>query len=259
MQSLTGRARSVLRLSQLVRERARFVARQAAGRRSVASYHLPSGPVAFHLRHRTDDVATLDQVVGQRHYVLPPQARQALDALDRPPEIVDLGANIGLFGVEMLNRFPRARVVAFEPDPGNAGILRRSVEANPDRRWELHEACAGVAPGEVRFAAGAFANSRIAEDGDGIVVPVEDVFPLLERADLVKIDIEGAEWPIVTDERFRRLTAGAIALEFHPYGCPEPDPEALAERVLREAGYEVSPAHLESLPGHGMVWAWKPA
>jgi FkbM family methyltransferase len=254
------RARSVVRLSGLVRERPRFIARQAARRPTVGRYRLAGSPVAFHLRHATDDVATLDQVVGRRHYQLPAPVRYALRGAGRPLEIVDLGANIGLFGAEALTRWPDAHVVAFEPDPANAAVLRRTIAANAGRRWELVAACAGVEDGEVAFAAGQFANSRIADDGatdtETVRVPVRDVFPWLERADFVKIDIEGAEWPLLADPRFGSLPARAIALEFHHYGCPG-DPQALAAQALRDAGFEVGEGHLDATPGCGMVWGWK--
>jgi FkbM family methyltransferase len=258
MPALLDRARSLLDVARLVDERAAFAARQAARRRMVARYHLSGSPVAFHLRHVTDDVATLDQVIGQRHYELPPEAEQALDALGRPLEVVDLGANIGLFGAEVLGRWPDAHVVAFEPDPDNAAVLARTIAANPGLRWELEAACAGVEDGEITFAAGRFANSRISDDGTGVRVPVRDTYRWLERADLVKVDIEGAEWPLVDDPRFAALPARVLAFEFHPTGLADDvDPHALAVEKLTAAGYTVSEAHLESLPRHGMVWAWK--
>jgi FkbM family methyltransferase len=258
--SVLDPVRSVMRNAALVQERAAFAARAARRREEIARYHLTGGAVAFHLRHATPDVNTLEQVVGQGHYDLPAPVAAALDGLGRPPEIVDLGANIGLFGVVMLDRFPGSRVVAYEPDPANAAILRRSVQANGARhRWELREACAGVAEGSVRFQAGDFANSRIAEsDGDGIEVPVLDAYADLERADFVKIDIEGAEWPLVADGRFAVLPATVVAFEYHPYGAPG-DPEEAATAALQAAGFEVGEGHLDSLPGHGMVWGWKTA
>ena len=37
-----------------------------------------------------------------------------------------------------------------------------------------------------------------------IKVPMHDVMAEIAAADLVKIDIEGGEWEILSDERFRR-------------------------------------------------------
>jgi hypothetical protein len=90
-------------------------------------------------------------------------------------------------------------------------------------------------------------------------VPALDVFPFLEDVDLLKIDIEGAEWPILADPRFGAGVAKTLALEYHPYGSPEPDARALALRLLREAGYETKVSDFRLPPGHGMLWAWRPA
>jgi FkbM family methyltransferase len=262
MASPLARARSVWALARLLdrRERVPFFARQAAGRRVVARYRRAGGRVAFHLRHATEDLQTLDQVLGESHYALPAPAVAALRALGRPPEVVDLGANIGLFGVEVLDAWPGAHVVAFEPDPANAAVLARSIAANPGLRWELVEAAAGVADGEATFAAGRFANSRIAGAGErGVTVPVRDAFAWLAGADYVKIDIEGAEWPLLADPRFAALPARVVALEYHAHGAPDGDPETQAERALRRAGFTTERGDLAAPEGHGMWWGWKAA
>ena len=251
---------SSVRLSRLVRERPRFLLAQARSRQAIGGYRLAGSDVVVHLRHHTPDVNTFEQVLAAGHYVLPAPVEQALRDLGRPPEIVDLGANIGLFGADMLRRFPDAHVVAFEPEPSNAEVHRRSVEANPARRWELVEAAAGTSEGTVRFATGLFSNSSIVGDdaeSASVEVPLRDALPSMERADLVKIDIEGAEWGLIADERFRRLRAIGVVLEFHRNACPEPDPRALATRTLREAGYDTADADLDAEPGHGAVWGWK--
>ena len=77
----------------------------------------------------------------------------------------------------------------------SAAVHRRAIEANGlGDRWRLVEAFAGAAAGTTSFAAGQHAVSRA---GEGIEVPVVDVLPELTAADLVKIDVEGAEWPIL--------------------------------------------------------------
>lgn len=43
--------------------------------------------------------------------------------------IVDLGANIGLFAISACKRFPNARIISFEPHPGNYRFLVYNVAA----------------------------------------------------------------------------------------------------------------------------------
>ncbi len=85
---------------------------------------------------------------------------------------------------------------------------------------------------------------------------VVDVFPLLRglTIDLLKIDIEGAEWAILADPRFAAIEVPVVMLEYHPHGAPTGDPKDDAQRALRSAGYETLPMHGEP-DGTGIVWA----
>jgi FkbM family methyltransferase len=241
--------------SSAVRERGRFVFRELTGRRGVSRYRLRGSPFVAFLRHGTPDVATLDDVFYSRHYEPPEPVARLLGSLGRPPEVLDLGANVGLFGLWALERFPGARVISFEPDPGNAELLRRCAEAN-DGSWELVAAAAWTSDGSVPFAAGGFSVSRI-EPASGKRVPAADVLPRLARADLAKVDIEGSEWAILGDERFQHSLPRTLVLEYHSHMCPEASPRDAAERILRGVGLELESGQTFGRD-HGIVWAWRP-
>jgi hypothetical protein len=81
-----------------------------------------------------------------------------------------------------------------------------------------------------------------------------DVLPQLADADLVKIDIEGAEWPILADDRFRELKARLVVLEYHAECSPQPDPAAAAEQALVSAAYEVRHVGRKPAFGAGLLW-----
>jgi FkbM family methyltransferase len=237
--------------ASLVRESARFARNELRPRGVTATYRLRESGVAVALRHHTGDVMVLDEIFSQGEYEPPGGI-----ALERDLSAVDLGANIGLFGAWLLGVSPGARIVGYEPDPGNAAVHRVALEANAlGDRWRLVEAFAGTRSGRTRFTAGLHA---VSHEGAGIDVLVVDVLPALLAADLVKIDIEGAEWPIVADPRFRDLRAKAVVLEYHVDGCPGPDPAAEAERALSAAGFDV--VHSGSKPafGAGVVWGIRP-
>ena len=125
---------SVVLESTAVRGSARFVVRELSGRVALVRYALRSSGRPIYLRHNTADPLVLAEVFYARHYDLPDPVARFLGGLGRPPEIVDLGANIGLFGVLMLDRFPGARITAFEPDRSNAEIHRRAMAENDARR-----------------------------------------------------------------------------------------------------------------------------
>jgi FkbM family methyltransferase len=179
--------------------------------------------------------------------------------------LVDLGANIGLSVLSTLARERDATVVAVEPDPANAALLQRNIAQNGlTDRVTVVAAAAGIGPGVVPFAAGHCELSRVAGLGGlpnastGVIdVEVVDAFALLAGADLVKIDIEGGEWPLLRDPRLRTLDAPVLVMEWHAAGSGVDAPRDEAERLLRSAGYEV--IHMgRPLDEAGELWAFRP-
>jgi hypothetical protein len=81
---------------------------------------------------------------------------------------------------------------------------------------------------------------------------VVDIFPVLSgrRIDLLKIDIEGSEYQILSDSRFGSLDVRAIVMEWHAragYGYD------WVHKKLSELGFRVEDLFAE--PSHGMIWA----
>ena len=227
----------------LVQERRRFAANELRRRPSTRVYRLRESGVAFALRHHTGDVMVLDEIFSQREYE-PPRPF----SLPPAPRVLDLGANIGLFGAWAFGRFPDASIVAVEADAENAEVHRRTIQANGlGDRWRLLEGFASNSEGSVRFAAGHHATSHAAEEG--IEVPTLDVLPLLADSDLAKIDVEGAEWPILADPRLPEVLPPVVVLEYH--GAVEP-----AEEALRAAGHEVVHAGRKPQFAAGLLWSF---
>jgi FkbM family methyltransferase len=242
----------------LVRSPLRFALNELRSGEVTASYRLREGEVSIVIRHHTPDVLVLDEVFSQREYEFPPAVQEVLDGVASPLRIVDLGANIGLFGAFVLTQYPDASIVAFEPDPANAAIHARAIEANPNKRWALVQAAAAAAPGTMRFSSDDFTRSHTARAGeDAIDVAAEDVLPRIREADLVKIDIEGGEWALFGDARFAETEARVVVVEYHPESCPDSDPQAEAERALVGAGFEVSRGPATPEFGTGVLWGWR--
>jgi FkbM family methyltransferase len=252
----------VLRASTVQRT-ATFVARECRGREGVYVYRLREHGLRVAIRHGTPDVVTLGEVFHERYYRPSPEVERHLTKIER---IVDLGANVGLFGIFAAARWPEAEILAFEPDPANAEVHERAIAINaPQGRWRLIRAAAATHDGRAKFVAGGVALSRLAATGEHeqidvgertIEVAVEDILPHLAQTDLLKMDIEGGEWAILGDSRFRASPPRALVLEYHPRLCPGPDARAAAESTLRAAGMSVhSIWHRDD--GHGMLWAWR--
>ena len=239
--------------ARTVRRSTAFVARELGRRSGPFAYTLRGGSAKVVVRHRSADVVTLGEVFHERDYE-PPQEMPALD----PRLILDLGANVGYFGVFALERWPGVQVIGYEPDPRNAAVHARAMELNGfGSRWHLRRAAAAARGGRLRFSASGDALAHATEAGD-LTVEAEDVLPLVARADLVKLDIEGGEWDILADPRFAAHPPAAIVLEHHPHPVAGADPAAAAVGHLRAAGLSRTATIFARADGYGMLWAWQP-
>jgi FkbM family methyltransferase len=250
--ALGRRLRRVLRQSPLVREQARFIIAGLMELPGIHPYRLRPGGEALWLRHPVDSW-TFHEVFVRNVYRTPAAVSAVLPA--RGPAVLDLGANVGLFGLYARRELPGCRIIGYEPDPENVAVLRRNLEAGLEAGWyELVVGAAGVANRKARFAFGLGDKSHEAETGS--LVAVHDVLPRMAGCDLVKVDIEGGEWDILGDPRLAALGPKTIVLEYHAARCPGGEPLASAVGLLSAAGYEV--LHQASETGdsdQGMLWA----
>lgn len=149
-----------------------------------------NSPMKVTVRPGTSDIMVYCDVLVDRVYVRfvpdPPVVR-----------VLDIGANVGLASVLFLTAFPQCQVVAVEPDPSNAAICRANL-AGFGSRAKVVEAAVWSEEARVSVGskhAGTWASSVIADSQgpiEGQTMPV--LLDLLGgRADIVKIDVEGAE------------------------------------------------------------------
>jgi FkbM family methyltransferase len=184
------------------------------------------------IRSGDSDIETLRQALVERQYSLewPKSLKDRMDARYEEilaaggrPIIVDAGANIGAASLYFLTRFPKARVVAVEPDPGNAAILRENLSSRPNAT--VMEAAIGAERGHVALTNPKHGWAVRTERSDaGVpVVTVQDAFETSggDTPFIVKVDIEGFE-----EELFAKNTSWidetfAIFVEPHDWMIPE--------------------------------------
>jgi FkbM family methyltransferase len=257
-QIMTARALTV------VRERTRFLRGQLAGH-GTARYELRRRPGVFHLRHGSGDVLILNKIFARdpatSSYEPPAAVAAALDATGAP-RILDVGANIGLFGVYALGRWPEARITSFEPDPDNFRVLDLTVGANQrEGSWDDVPVAVSNADGELEFAPGDGAKSHLsptAADEATITVPAVDFFDQLgDGVDLVKMDIEGGEWQILADPRLATAPIKVIRLEWHTLLCPEDEARTAAIDLLKAGGFPHVVDGDRQHARNGVLWAWR--
>lgn len=168
---------------------------------------------------------------------------------------LDIGAHIGSFSLVVTERWPSAAGVACEPSSSNFAALRHNLSLNPGRSVECIKAAVvgDGQPSTLRFSynprapqEGALLPAPTANGGAEIEVVSALAFSELVRKspdtiDLLKIDVEGAEYGIIAGTPLDLLgRAKRIVLEYHPMpGCSERDIVArLAQAGLELARHE---------------------
>lgn len=141
-------------------------------------------------------------------------------ALGEPRVILDLGANIGASMALLATRFPRARIIGVEPDPANAELCRANVRPWSDR-CEVVEAAAWTSDGTVRLSGTDVSALTVAPTGRD--VRAMTIASLLAEhadghADYIKMDIEGAEVELLSENTAWAGSVRCVSVEVHaPY------------------------------------------
>jgi FkbM family methyltransferase len=155
--------------------------------------------------------------------------------------IVDLGASVGLATLRLLSSHPGARVIAVEADPVLIPRLRANVAGLPVT--VVHAAVASET-GQRQFYRSdidSWGNSldNTSQTQNAVPVPAFSLSDLLDandvdRVDLLKLDVEGAEWEVFEDPLDPRVVA--IVGEVH--GREGRTPERFIEKLSRSMDVE---------------------
>lgn len=178
-------------------------------------------------------------------------------ALPRGAVVVDVGANAGFFSLLLLSRRPDARIHAFEPIAGNHDLFARNIALNASLAGSVtlrHAAVTGAPAesvelftepdGATSVTASVFPDFA-AENRRSVRVPavsLTEILRQLETVDLLKLDCEGSEYPILYGTPPERLrTVRAIAMEAHDLDGDRRNARAVTAH-LESLGYSCSAA-----------------
>ena len=179
-----------------------------------------------------------------------PYLQKAIRSYVIPGDTVfDIGANIGYVSLSLAKRVgPQGRVIAFEPIPQNVASFRNNIRINALRNVQLLEFAASDKTGTViiRMAENPSTASlvwhRDNPNATELSVNTISIDDLVEGSNLshpkfVKIDVEGAEGPVL--QGMRRTLAAARPVLF--VECSEAGRE-LAWNLLQELEYRCQSA-----------------
>ena len=179
-------------------------------------------------------------VMGSKVFI-PPGDRNQASALDQyEPEVTgrlrqlakegmtfcDVGANIGLITLLASKLVgPSGRVIAFEPVPENAQILRGNVRRNNRGNITVLEKAVSSKPGQAHIHLSEFCGSHSLvanpNGASGRTLTVEtvrlDSLPELRNLDILKIDAEGGEIDVL--KSLGKVRPHHVILEYNQERC----------------------------------------
>jgi FkbM family methyltransferase len=124
-------------------------------------------------------------------------------ALRRDMGMIDIGANIGVFSLLAAARVgPGGYVLAVEPNPANARLIEASRRLNGFEHMTVCQAAAGHRIGllglhssDSNGTTSPVTPEALLQDPQTVAaLPIDSLVPARQRIDVVKIDVEGAEY-----------------------------------------------------------------
>lgn len=175
------------------------------------------------------------------------------------PLIIDCGSNIGLSILFFKRCFPAARIIGFEPDPGLFELLQANLNQFGLTDVEVHQKAVLDVPQSVTFSSQGGSSGHLDDNREGanqVSIPVEAValHPFItEPVDLLKIDIEGAEFRVLTSLTSHLHLVRRLFVEYHSMVGKVQELDQLLS-LLRNAGfrYYIFPAVERKFPFQGL-------
>ena len=129
--------------------------------------------------------------------------------------IIDVGANVGFFTFYALMKSPNVDIISIEADPKNYNVLKKNISTNNlDDQVQLLNNAVCSKKGEIIFHSSlknsgwsSLYKTRGAVESESINICAITVSELLSTfkvntVDILKIDIEGAEYDIILNDNF---------------------------------------------------------
>jgi FkbM family methyltransferase len=183
--------------------------------------------------------------------------------LQRPVQVIDVGAHVGTFSCRLSQLHPQATIVAFEPSSTSASFLRRNVEQNGlGDRVTVFELALAATTGYAVFddnGGGSGLNGLVsAGHTTGTAAPTkvqtiafdEAVAAAPAPVDIVKIDCEGGEYDLVlSSSPVSWASVQRLVIEYHPVDGRSWDE---LREWFADAGLHLQ--HESTLNGYGCAW-----
>jgi FkbM family methyltransferase len=188
-------------------------------------------------------------------------------SLTDAPVVIDIGANVGFFSLNIFSKYPQAKVIAFEPMPFNYAQLLDYHQEYKDFNWVIeNKAIADHSDGITLYTstvdgfstmAGVFKQGGQANQINVETITLNEVIDanMLHKIDLLKLDCEGSEYAIIyalPDEYLFRISL--LSIETH-YGNDDNENHKALVAHLKMKGMNLKDKVNKG--GTGYIWCWR--
>ena len=135
----------------------------------------------------------------------------------KSPLVIDGGAHLGLFSLYIKQKYPQARVIAFEPDDRAFANLNANLAEN--HCSQVHTVKSGLFNQNttLHFAADGADGGAIKADGAAQIQVVKLSDYITEPVDYLKLNIEGAEMEVLEEIEPKLHLINELCLEYHAF------------------------------------------
>nr|VFJ63656.1 MAG: methyltransferase, FkbM family [Candidatus Kentron sp. FW]VFJ66391.1 MAG: methyltransferase, FkbM family [Candidatus Kentron sp. FW] len=180
----------------------------------------------FYLRFRlmdASDVQVYSQIFLQHEY--------RFTTIEPPKVILDAGANIGLSAIYFANRYPSGKIIALEPERNNFLLLQKNTAIYENiigiqgALWHKNEMVGLLDSADIQ--SWAFRIDKANDKKEKIpAITVGDIIRKfhIDRINILKMDIEGAEREVLGNSKSWIDMVDSIIVESHESwlpGCDE--------------------------------------
>ncbi len=192
------------------------------------------------IRPGTSDMQVFESIFIEEQY-----STDLLSDDFKPGVIIDAGANIGLSTIYLTNQFPKATIIAIEPEKSNFDLLQQNVRQFPNvvclnkALWADDSLLELENPNDRKFS---FQVKEVTGQQPSAIQGI-NVASLLSQYDcsdigIMKIDIEGAEKELFSADTSWLAKTEVIFIELHERkktGCVEAFYKAVNPYLKQEA------------------------
>lgn len=172
--------------------------------------------------------------------------------LKEAPFIIDCGANIGLSILYFKKQYPNAKIIAFEPDPKIFEYLTHNIACFNYQDVKLYNNALWSEETFLNFDAEGADGGRIDvnKNADTVKVKTLKLSSFLDQpVDLLKIDIEGAEFEVLNECKTQLKNVERLFVEYHSFLNKEQDLDALLA-IMKTAGFRYNIQHIGVFSKH---------